>query len=379
MLRFESHREKKVRMSESKRHLVVLFGGQSAEHEVSVTSARSMLGEINRERYDITLVGITREGKWIQVDESSNALVRGTVESDASATVLVDHGEGGLLRERPDGGFDKINVDIVFPLLHGPHGEDGTVQGLLELAGIATVGSGVAGSAVGMDKELTKRVFRAEGLPQVEHATIRRARWRERAEEVLVELEGRLGWPIFVKPARLGSSVGVNRANDKESLRAALDDAARFDTKIIVEAAAINCAEVECAVLGHEDPIASVVGEIVPTGDFYDYEAKYVSDDAELRIPAQISDQAAAEVQQLAVSAFRAVGASGLARVDFFVNHDDGSVLLNEINTIPGFTPISMYPKLWEESGIPYAELIDKLIDFAIARHVDKLDTSYSR
>ena len=366
-------------MSESKRHLVVLFGGQSAEHEVSVTSARSMLGEINRERYDITLVGITREGKWIQVDESSNTLVRGTVESDASATVLVDHGEGGLLRERPDGGFDKINVDVVFPLLHGPHGEDGTVQGLLELAGIATVGSGVAGSAVGMDKELTKRVFRAEGLPQVEHATIRRARWRERAEEVLVELEGRLGWPIFVKPARLGSSVGVNRANDKESLRAALDDAARFDTKIIAEAAAINCAEVECAVLGHEDPIASVVGEIVPTGDFYDYEAKYVSDDAELRIPAQISDQAAAEVQQLAVSAFRAVGASGLARVDFFVNHDDGSVLLNEINTIPGFTPISMYPKLWEESGIPYAELIDKLIDFAIARHVDKLDTSYSR
>ena len=366
-------------MPESKRQLVVLFGGQSAEHEVSVTSARSMLGEIDRQRYDITLVGITRDGKWIHVDEYSNIFASGKVESDASATVLVDHGEGGLLRERPDGGFDKVQVDVVFPLLHGPHGEDGTVQGLLELAGIATVGSGVAGSAVGMDKELTKRVFRAERLPQVEYATIRRARWRQRAEAVLIELEGRLGWPMFVKPARLGSSVGVNRADDRDSLCAALDEAARFDTKIIVEAAAINCAEVECAVLGHEDPIASVVGEVVPAGDFYDYEAKYVSDDAELRIPAQISDEATAEVQRLAIGAFRAVGASGLARVDFFVNHDDGSVIVNEINTMPGFTPISMYPKLWAESGIPYSELIDRLIEFAIARHDDKLDTSYER
>jgi D-alanine-D-alanine ligase len=355
--------------------LVVLFGGQSAEHEVSVISARSMLPHLDRERFEVTLVGITRSGEWLKIDERSNVLASGVVEADAAPRVLFDHGGGGSLIEiGSDGTVERTSVDVVFPVLHGPHGEDGTVQGLLELAGLATVGSGVAGSAVGMDKTLTKQVFRASALPQLDYHVVRRRRWRERPDIVLIELEGRLGWPMFVKPARMGSSVGVSRADTVETLRAAMDEAARFDTKIVVETAAENCREVECAVLGHENPIASVVGEIEPANAFYDYEAKYLNDSSKLTIPADLDEMVVEQIQTLSVQAFNAVGASGLARVDFFVSRSDQSVYINEINTMPGFTPISMYPKLWEASGIGYGELINRLVDIAIERHDDRQD-----
>jgi D-alanine-D-alanine ligase len=366
-------------MADTKRHLVVLFGGQSAEHEVSVISARSMLAELNRDRFHITLVGISRDGVWRHIDESSNVLASGVVDTDAAPRVLVDHNGGGMLVEGDDGSFERLPVDVVFPVLHGPHGEDGTVQGLLELAGIAAVGSGVAGSSVGMDKELSKRVFRAEGLPQLDYAVVRRSKWRAESDTVLDELEERLGFPMFVKPARMGSSVGVSRAHDRESLIVALDEAARFDNKMIVETAAVDCREVECAVLGYEDAQASVLGEIVPDNDFYDYESKYVTGNSELVIPAELSVQITEAIQRLALAAFRAVGAAGLARVDFFVSRDGKHVHVNEINTMPGFTPISMYPKLWAQSGLEYPDLIDRLIDLALDRDQDRKEAEATR
>ncbi|MBT6273248.1 MAG: D-alanine--D-alanine ligase [Chromatiales bacterium] len=357
-------------MTQTKRRLAVLFGGRSAEHEVSVNSARSVLEYVDRQRYEVTLIGIDKQGIWRVLDGFSNSIASGEMESDSAPTVLVDHGNGqSLVVQHHDGRRERLPIDVVFPVLHGPHGEDGTVQGLLELAGLPTVGSGVAGSAVAMDKELAKRVFKAEGLAQLDYMVVRRQRWRERADIVLIEIEGRLGLPVFAKPARLGSSVGVSRADDRESLRAAIDEAARYDNKIIVEAAALGCREVECSVLGYETPEASIPGEIVPCNDFYDYEAKYLAENSELLIPAPLSEAATAQIQALAVAAFRAVGANGLARVDFFVCGDDESIFLNEINTMPGFTPTSMYPKLWAASGLEYGALIDRLIELALERH----------
>ena len=354
-----------------KQQLVVLFGGRSCEHEVSITSARSMLPHIDRDRFDVTLVGISKAGEWLLIEETSNILSQSELASAAAPRVRVDHANGGQFVSESDGITTPIAVDAVFPVLHGPFGEDGTVQGLLELAGIATVGCGVSSSAVGMDKELSKRVFKAEGLPQVDHLMVRRKRWEERAEAVLLELEGRLGLPVYVKPARMGSSVGVSRADSTDSLQAALTEAAKFDTKMVVEAAAEGFREVECAVLGNDVPEASVVGEIIPNAAFYDYAAKYQSGTSDLVIPANLSEALSNEIRDLSIRAFRAIGATGLARVDFFVNPEDGAILLNEINTMPGFTPISMYPKLWEASGLPYPELINRLVSLALERHAE--------
>ncbi|NKC16300.1 MAG: D-alanine--D-alanine ligase [Gammaproteobacteria bacterium] len=360
-----------VKRPANKQRLAVIFGGQSREHEVSVISARSVLEYIDRDRYDILLIGIDKQGRWLALDESHNMMAASTVESDAARTIMVDHSQGGAVIIRSnDGGEERLGIDVAFPVLHGPRGEDGTVQGLLELAGIATVGSSVAGSAVAMDKELAKRAFRAEGLAQLDYMVVRRQRWRERADTVLSEIEGRLGFPVFVKPARLGSSVGVSRATDKASLRAALAEAARYDSKLIVETAATGCREIECAVLGYAAPITSVLGEIVPCSDFYDYDAKYVAQDSQFIIPAQLSEDATAHIQEMAVAAFRAVSAAGMARVDFFVVREE-TIFLNEINTIPGFTPISMYPKLWTASGIEYSDLIQRLIELALERHAE--------
>lgn len=357
----------------SRTQLLVLFGGQSAEHEVSVISARSMLEHIDRGRYDVTLVGITRDGRWLHVEESSNVLASGVVDLQAAPGVLVDHSSGGsILIEGADGARSRRRADVVFPVLHGPHGEDGTVQGLLELAGLPTVGSGVAGSAVGMDKALAKRVFKAEGLPQLEYLTVLRSRWREAPQAVLAGIEQTLDLPLFVKPARLGSSVGVSRADDTASLEAALDAAARHDSRIIIETAAVGFREIELAVLGNDDPEVSIAGEIVPSDGFYDYESKYVSDDAALIVPARIAATTLATLQALAIRAFQAVGARGLGRVDFFVSADEQRIYVNEINTMPGFTPISMYPRLWEASGLAYPALIDRLVDLAMARHADE-------
>ena len=356
----------------------VLFGGRSAEHEVSVRSARSVLEAIDRGKYDVTMIAIDRAGKWLAAGDAAQVLEAGTVEEGDLPSVVLDYRGGGELMVQNGSGLRPgpgSQLDVVFPILHGPYGEDGIVQGLLELAGVAYVGSGVLGSAVGMDKDMMKRVFSAAGLPQGEYAAVLRSRWRREPEEVRAEVEADFDYPVFVKPANMGSSVGVGKAHDRDEFSVAMEEAARYDRKIIIEAAIRDCREVECSVLGYEDPAVSAIGEVVPGNEFYDYNAKYIDDNSQLLIPADLKPETADEVRDLARRAFLAVDASGLARVDFFVTQGD-TVLINEINTLPGFTEISMYPKLWESSGIGYSELIDRLIQLAIERHGDRLDTS---
>jgi len=358
----------------------VLFGGRSCEHEVSVTSARSLVRAIDKEKYEVVLIGITQEGRWLMAGEAQEFLHSSVVEGEDLRPVVLDYpGTRELVfQEDPGAGREQLAIDIIFPILHGPYGEDGTVQGLLELAGMAYVGSGVVGSAVGMDKEMTRRVFRAEGLPQVEYAVVRRNRWESEPAAVQREIEGRFGYPVFIKPVNLGSSVGVTKAHDPEEFGKGMDEAAQFDYKVMIEAEAADCREVEVAVLGNEEPQASVAGEIVPGNEFYDYEAKYIDDSSQLIIPARIAPETAAKVRTMALRAFRAVEAAGLARVDFFVSREDESILINEINTIPGFTPISMYPRLWEASGLSYGQLIDQLIQLGLERHRDRQRTRAS-
>ena len=362
----------------SKIRVGLLFGGRSCEHEVSVTSARSVLDAIDGAKYEVTMIGISKQGRWFLSDDSRRVLEAGVVAGDDLLPVALDYhpGAGTLIPQQgATNAMPSRRLDVIFPLLHGPYGEDGTVQGLLELADIAYVGSGVVGSAVGMDKEMAKRVFRAEGLPQTDYVAIRRARWREHPNDVLRDVTTHLPYPMFIKPANLGSSVGVTKAHSEEQLRAGIEHASEFDYKLIVEAAIDNAHEIECSVLGNEDPEASVLGEIVPGNEFYDYRTKYIDDKSELIIPAPLSSDITAVVQGLAIKTFRAVEAAGLARVDFFVKRDNGKVFVNEINTIPGFTPISMYPKLWAASGVSYPELIDRLIRLALERHTEKNKT----
>ena len=275
------------------------------------------------------------------------------------------------------------DVDIIFPVLHGTFGEDGTIQGLLELADIAYVGAGVLGSAAGMDKDVMKRLFRDAGLPIVKHVTILRSDWREQPTKVRRQIESKLKYPVFVKPANLGSSVGISKVHDSGELAAAMDEAARFDRKLVIEEGVGGkkgkAREIECSVLGNDQPIASVPGEVVPIKEFYDYNAKYLDEGSELIIPARLSKAKQKEVQRLAIAAFRAIECSGLARVDFLMAPRGGKVYVNEINTLPGFTSISMYPKLWEASGIPYSELIHRLIQLGLERHADKKQNQYSR
>ena len=358
----------------------ILFGGRSAEHEVSVRSARSVLDALDRRKYEVTMIGIDRDGRWLAAGDAARVLREGSVNQSGLAPLVLDHHDGGELMTRSGSGLGSAGaVDVIFPILHGPYGEDGTVQGLLELAGIAYVGSGVLGSAVGMDKEMMKRAFRAEGLPQGEYLSVLRSRWRSQPLAVREEVERDLSWPVFVKPANMGSSVGISKVHDGSEFAEAMEEAGRYDRKIVVEAGIGNCREVECSVLGYEDPVVSAIGEILPGNEFYDYEAKYVDDTSELIIPADLRPETAERVREVARRAFIAIDASGLARVDFFISGPEETVLLNEINTMPGFTEISMYPKLWEESGISYPELIDRLIELALERHRDRRDTSTRR
>ncbi len=371
----------------------LVFGGRSCEHEVSLSSARSVFAAIDRTQYDLTLIHIAKDGEWrLPAPEAPARLTEDPAGGERgdpppilsgrgagdTLPVLVGYPDGGRLLARGAGGSTALaaaSLDVVFPLLHGPFGEDGTVQGLLELAGLPYVGAGVVGSAAAMDKAMMKRAFRAEGLPMMDYAVVRRSQWRREPDRVRAEAEARLGYPMFVKPANLGSSVGVHRIDDASSFPGLVEDAAAYDTKVLIEAAAIDCHEIECAVLGNDDPRASVVGEIVPSREFYDYDAKYVDEASELVIPAPLPPETAERVRELAVAAFRAVEARGLARVDFFVERgDERRIHVNEVNTMPGFTPISMYPKLWEASGIPYSELIDRLIRLAIEEHRDRRD-----
>lgn len=367
----------------------VLFGGRSGEHEVSLRSARSVMAALDRDRYEVVPIGITKEGRWVaaDVDTLASGLVAGNVRS---ATLLPEPSDASLMavdHTIGDPAASNMSVmtalDVVFPVLHGTYGEDGTVQGLLELAGVAYVGAGVVGSAVGMDKAIFKQVMVANGLPVLPWVLCTRNQWRREPDEVIAAVESALPYPVFTKPANLGSSVGISKCGDREELRAGLDEAARFDRRLVVEQGIHRARELEVAVLGNDEPVASVVGEIRPRREFYDYVAKYMAepgseDESELIIPANLDPQHAEAIRELAVQAYKAIDCAGLGRVDLLLDDQSGQIYLNEINTIPGFTNISMYPKLWEATGISYSELLDRLVDLALERNQEKADLATS-
>jgi D-alanine-D-alanine ligase len=335
------------------------------------------MNAMDKTSYEVVPIGITKAGQWLASGDPWKALSSGVLAESNPALLLAEPSDRGLMRledlekERALTAVQVSQLDVVFPILHGPYGEDGTVQGLLELAGIAYVGAGVAASAVGMDKVLFKDIMQAHGIPIVPHMVILRKRWEEVPDKVLDRVEAEIGYDCFVKPANLGSSVGISKAHNRGELRAALEDAACYDRKLLVEQG-VDAREIEISVLGNDEPIASVPGEVVPCNEFYDYSAKYLDGESDLLIPAPIPDETAEMIAQLAVQAYRAVDCAGMARVDFLLDRETGKVYMNELNTLPGFTPISMYPKLWEASGIIYSELIDRLIQLALERHADK-------
>jgi D-alanine-D-alanine ligase len=403
----------------------ILFGGRSGEHEVSLLSAASVLNAIDKTKYEVVPIGITKDGRWLTA-EHAEQLLRGQKQADKSvrstqstqlragdpeatpgAAVLARgesvvvppepaRRESGLAPFQTDAKTDAnlrrasdraINVDVIFPVLHGTFGEDGTIQGLLELADIAYVGAGVLGSSAGMDKDIMKSLFRAAGLPIVKHVTVLRSQFEPTSKEVPKKVrklvESKLKYPVFVKPANLGSSVGISKAHDRKELGPAIGEAAKFDRKIVIEEGVggkkNKAREIECAVLGNDDPIASVAGEIIPCKEFYDYDAKYLVEGSEAVIPAKLTKAEMKTVQKLAIAAFQAVDCTGLARVDFLMDPKSRKIFVNEINTMPGFTAISMYPKMWAASGVAYPELIDRLIQLGIERHEDKKRNQYSR
>lgn len=342
----------------------VVFGGKSPEHDISRKSVTSVINNLNREKYDITIIGITKSGEWFLYTGDTKNIENGEWEKDTEHKLHAVISPDAAKKEIIVDGGDNINPDIVFPVLHGEYGEDGTIQGLLELAGIKYVGMGVLGSAVGMDKAYSKIVFADADIPQAAWVVVHTA---DGFDKYVDEIEEKLGYPCFVKPCNTGSSVGVGKAHDRAELLAALAEAAKFDRKILVEEH-IDGHEVECAVMGGNPAKAAEVGEIVPTVEFYDFDAKYNDNSTELHIPADISSEIREMVRQYAVRAFEAVDGAGLSRVDFFVRYKDNSVVLNEINTMPGFTNISMYPKLWGAVGVGYSELLDKLIELGLER-----------
>lgn len=346
----------------------VIFGGQSSEHEVSLISAKSILDHLPKEQYNIVMIGISKQGAWYCYTGDPEEIPGGGWEQGEKTPAVIspDPQTHGLLL--PDGSGQRvIELDVVFPALHGRNGEDGAVQGLLQLAGIPYVGCDLLSSAVCMDKAVTNTVCDAKGIAQAKWMQIDQSNYLGREDEVCRLAEETLSFPIFVKPANAGSSVGISKASDRASLREAISLAFVHDRKLVLEEG-IDGQEVECAVLGNDTPIASTIGEIVPCNEFYDYEAKYLAGTTELLIPAALSEEKQREVQREALRAYRALGCCGLARVDFFVRRSDGRVLLNEVNTLPGFTSISMYPKLFEASGIPYSELLHRLILLALER-----------
>src|ERR1700729_1079593 len=389
----------------------ILFGGRSGEHEVSLLSAASVLHAIDKNKYEVVPIGITKDGRWLTAEHAENLLQgkivlesrqlrAGDPNTTPAAAVLARgesvivppepvHRQSGLVPFQSDAALTRrasdraINVDVIFPVLHGTFGEDGTIQGLLELADIAYVGAGVLGSAAGMDKDVMKSLFIAAGIPIVKHVTILRGAWETEPKKIQKLVESKLNYPVFVKPANLGSSVGISKARNRTELGPAIEEAAKFDRKIVIEQGVggkkKKAREIECSVLGNDEPSASVPGEIVPGKEFYDYTAKYLDEGSQLIIPAKLSKAETKKIKQLAISAFKAVDCSGLARVDFLMDPKNRKIYLNEINTMPGFTAISMYPKLWAASGLAYPDLIDRLIQLGLERHKDKKKNHYSR
>jgi D-alanine-D-alanine ligase len=395
----------------------ILFGGRSGEHEISLLSAASVSNAIDKSKYEVVPVGITKEGRWVTAADAERLLSGKAGESPASThhlragdpeatpgAAVLARGEGVVVPPEPhqhggsltpfqtdaaSSGLTRraadraINVDVIFPVLHGTFGEDGTIQGLLELADIPYVGAGVLGSAAGMDKDIMKSLFRSAGLAIVKHVTFLRSDWVDNPKKVQKLVESKLKYPVFVKPANLGSSVGISKAHNRKELGPAIEEAAKFDRKIVVEQGVggkkQKAREIECAVLGNDRPEASVPGEIVPSTEFYDYKAKYLDEGSQLIIPAKLTKAETKTVQQLAIGAFKAVDCSGLARVDFLMDPKTRKIYLNEINTMPGFTSISMYPKLWGATGLAYPELIERLIRLGLERHEEKMKNQYSR
>lgn len=371
----------------------VIYGGRSGEHEVSVASAASVFKHLDRTRYEPVAVRIEKDGRWTIADRTPTAISAAEVIEQARMlsprapragreTVLVAHPSEDTLvtieRRPTPGGTDVdhavvtgLGLDVVFPVLHGPYGEDGTVQGLLELANVPYVGAGVMASAVGMDKSAMRVMFEARGLPVVAWISFLRRDWINNPSR-MAESALALGLPLFVKPANLGSSVGISKVKQYDELAAAFEHAFEFDRKVVVEAGLRDAREIECAVLGNDEPEASVPGEVIPSREFYDYEAKYLDADSRKVIPAELSGEQATEIQRHAITAFKAVDAAGMARVDFLLSRTNGAVYVNEINTIPGFTTISMYAKMWEATGLSYPALVDRLIQLALERHADK-------
>jgi D-alanine-D-alanine ligase len=380
----------------------ILFGGRSGEHDVSLLSAASVIEAIDKSKFEVIPIGINKEGKWLtsshaeQLLKGNPALRAGDPEATPGAAVLakgeavlvppVPSQQGELVPFETDGSGQRTNsidVDVIFPVLHGTFGEDGTIQGLFELANIPYVGAGVLGSAAGMDKDIMKALFAQAGLPIVKHVTVLRSDWQSAPKKVKKLVEAKLKYPIFVKPANLGSSVGITKAHDGKELGPALDEAAKYDRKLVIEQAVggkkHRAREIECSVLGNDEPKASIPGEIVPVKEFYDYDAKYIDPGSAIQIPAKIPKNLQKKVQELAVRAFKAVDCSGLGRVDFLIDPASKRLYVNEINTMPGFTSISMYPKMWEASGLTYTGLITRLIELALERHSDKQKNRYTR
>ena len=407
-------------MAKKKLRIGILFGGRSGEHEISLLSAASILKAIDRKKYEIVPLGITKKGHWVRDGEAQHLLTGepeprplGATEQNselAIARAVIRSGEGLSIPPpvpralqtfetidlvagadsalaSASAGTNALGVDVIFPVLHGTFGEDGTIQGLLELADVAYVGSGVLGSSAGMDKDVMKRLFAAAGLPQIPHVALLRTHWKTDSKRCTKLIEKSLAYPVFVKPANLGSSVGISKVHDRSELAAAMDLAASFDRKLVIEQGVggpgVKPRELEVAVLGNDEPEASIVGEIVPGAEFYDYNAKYHSDASVPIIPAELSKAEAKQIREMAIAAFRACDCAGLARVDFLMEPkrrgQPSRIYLNEINTMPGFTKISMYPKLWAASGLPYKKLIDRLIELAVERQKEKSQTSFTR
>jgi D-alanine-D-alanine ligase len=351
----------------------ILFGGRSGEHEVSLASAASVIRGLDPDKYEPLPIGITKEGHWL-IGAGAQKMLPEVLRGGQRVMMTADPSDAALVRLDGSGGGQR--VDVVFPVMHGTFGEDGTIQGLLDLAGLPFVGAGVLGSAIGMDKDVSKRLMQVAKIPVVPWIAVQRADWERNPKEIRTAIEKKFKYPVFVKPATLGSSVGMTKVHSRAELAPALNLAAEFAMKILIERCVV-AREIEVSVLGNHDPKASVPGEIVPHREFYDYAAKYLEEGTQLLIPAKLKPAQAKKIQKYAVDAFRALELSGMARVDFFLEKKGGKIYLNEVNTIPGFTSISMYPKLWEASGIPFRELIDKLIALALEQHAEKARTKY--
>jgi D-alanine-D-alanine ligase len=364
--------------TDRKLRIAVLFGGRSGEHEVSLMSARSVLSVLDPHRYELVQIGITQEGKWVTGEDVLGKFEAGKVDGLQHVIVSLNPSEMGIYVLQAETLRKLTDVDVFFPVLHGTFGEDGTIQGLFELADVAYVGAGVLGSSVGMDKGVFKDVMVANHIPVVDTMVILRSEIEKDIAAVVEQAERLSDYPLFTKPANLGSSVGITKCHNRSDLQEGLMEAASFDRRVLIQRGVRNAREIEVSVLGNNEPIASVPGEVLPSREFYSYESKYVDGTSELQIPAELPAEIAEQVREYAVRAYKAIDCAGMARVDFFVEKDTNRIYLNELNSLPGFTKISMYPKLWEASNLPYNKLVDCLIELAMERKAERDRTSYT-